>query len=111
MDESNAPVAGKSPRRARRLVGLGCLTLLVLLCASMSGLGYALSGGPVTLNLPGNGALKLGSDDFILSGDSFQDGTTYFADFKATGVRNILELHVLSDSHTMEVVLHHATKD
>ena len=35
------------------------------------------------------------------------DGHTLFR----RGVRNILELHALSETHSLELVLHHATKD
>jgi hypothetical protein len=99
------------PRRARRTLGVGCLVVLVLLCGGLTALGVALKDGPVTLGLPGNNALKLGSDDFVLSNSSFQDGTTYYADLKGDAVRNIIELHVLPDKRTMEIVLHHASKD
>ena len=109
MEESGQLPVQKA-RRARRVLGVGCLAVLVATCSGVAALGYALKDGPVTMSLPGNAALQIGSDDFVLSNDSFQNGTTYFADLKGTDARNILELHVLSDTHSLELVLQHATK-
>jgi hypothetical protein len=110
MDDKALPPARK-PRSGRRVLATGCLLALLVTCGGLAALGYALNDGPVTLALPALGALRLGTDDFVLSNSSFQDGTTYYADLKGTGVRNILEVHVISDKHSIEVVLHHATKE
>lgn len=102
-----------SQRRARRgrAVGAGCLALVLGLCFGVSVLGFALRSGPAAFSLPGNNSLKLGSDDFVLSDYSFQNGTTYFVDFKGNDVRTILEFRALADKRTLEIVLHHADKD
>src|ERR687883_1469586 len=97
--------------RARRVLGVGCLALCLLTCAGLGAVGFALRNGPIQIALPNNSMLKLGSDNFVLSNSSFQNGTTYYADFSGNGVRSILELHDLTDSHSFEIVLHHATKD
>jgi hypothetical protein len=68
----------------------------------------ALQAGPVAIGLPNNNVLKLGSDNFVLSSSSFQNGTTYYFDFSGNGVRHILELHDLTDSHSFEIVVHQA---
>jgi len=102
---------GRRSRIARRGAGLGCLIMLLVLCSALGALGLALKSGPVTLSLPGNTALNLGSDNFVLSDYSFQNGTTYFADLKGNDVRNILEFRVLADKRNVEIVLHQATKD
>lgn len=96
--------------RLRRVLGLGCLGVFLATCALVGVLAVALQSGPVEIQLPGNSALKLGSSNFVLSNSSFQNGTTYFVDFKGSGVRSILELHELTDNHSFEVVLHHAAK-
>jgi hypothetical protein len=67
--------------------------------------------GPVELALPGGSALRLGSDDFVLSNYSFHKGTTYFLDFHAQGVRGILELQHLEDEGRLDVVFNGATRD
>src|SRR5690349_17996558 len=72
--------------RPRRVLGAGCLVLCLLSCAAVGALVVALQSGPVELALPGNSALKFGSDNYVLSNSSFQDGTTYYADFKAAGL-------------------------
>jgi hypothetical protein len=97
--------------RPRRVFGVGCLVLCLLACAAVGAVAVALQAGPVQIGLPNNNLLKLGSDSFVLSNSSFQNGTTYYADFSGNGVRSILELHDLTDSHSFEIVLHHATKD
>src|SRR5437870_12907251 len=97
--------------RPRRVLGVGCLALCLVVCAGLGAIGVALRNGPVQVGLPNNSLLKLGSDSFVLSNSSFQNGTTYYADFSGNGARSILELHSLTDSHSFEVVLHHATRD
>ncbi len=97
-------------RSARRLLKLGCLTLALALCGTVSALGVALRSGPLVLNLVGGNTLMLGSDAFVLSNYSFQNGSTYFLDLDGNGVRNILQFHYLSDSHRIELVLHHADR-
>ncbi len=71
----------------------------------------ALQSGPIQVKMPGESLLKLGSDDFVMSNYSFQNGTTYYLDLDGNGVRNIIQLHYMADSRKLEVVLHHATKD
>jgi hypothetical protein len=108
------PVAATSRSRRlrpRRALGVGCLALFLVTCAILGALVVALQSGPVEIALPGNSALKFGSDNFVLSNSSFQNGTTYYADFKAIGIRDILEIHDLKDTHSFEIVLHQATKD
>src|SRR5438552_1592150 len=90
--------------RPRRVLGLGCLGLFLAMCALVGVLAVALQNGPVEVQLPGNNALKLGSSNFVLSNSSFQNGTTYFVDFGGNGVRSIVELHDLTDNHSLEVV-------
>lgn len=95
-DEPRTPL----PRnRLRRRLVLGCLVPFLVLCAALGLVTSAVIGGPVEINLPGAAVLKLGHDDFVLSNYSFQNGTTYFIDLKGTDVRDILELHVLPDTH------------
>lgn len=84
--------------------------LLFTLCGVAGMLVFALQTGPVTLPLLGGNTLKVGSDSFVLSNYSFQNGTTYFLDLNGNGVRSIVQLHYLSDSHSLELVLHHADK-
>jgi hypothetical protein len=71
----------------------------------------ALQAGAEGLRLPGGTVLRAGSDDFVLSNYSFQNGDTYFLDINGSGVRNIIEIQRLSDAHTLQVVFHHATRD
>src|SRR5207249_10173439 len=85
--------------------------VLLMLCVGVGVVAMALQGGPVTFHLLNGSALKLGSDDFVLSNASFQNGTTYYADLKGSGERDILEIHDLRYTHSIEIVLHHATKD
>ena len=98
----------QSRRSALRVFKFGCLTLLLMLCGGVGLLGWALQSGPVTLHLVGSNTLKLGSDDFVLSNYSFQTGTTYYIDLNGNGVRNILQLNYLEDTHRVELVLHYA---
>jgi hypothetical protein len=112
--ESQSPDPAPRPKRTlrpRRVLGVGCLALCLVTCAAFGALVVALQSGPVEIALPGNSALKFGSDNFVLSNSSFQNGTTYYADFKAIGIRDILEIHDLKDTHSFEIVFHHATKD
>ncbi|MFL5732020.1 MAG: hypothetical protein ACJ78Q_02370 [Chloroflexia bacterium] len=109
--ETTAPAAKKPRRRSLRILGTGCLLLCLFLCSGVGLLALALQSGPVQIGLPNNNFLKLGSDNLVLSNSSFQNGTTYYLDLNGNGVRNILELHNLTDLHTFEIVLNHATKD
>jgi hypothetical protein len=97
--------------RPRRVLGIGCLVVCLVLCAAIGGIAVALQAGPVEIGLPNNNLLKLGSDDFVLSNSSFQNGTTYYVDLNGNGARSILELHNLKDTHSLEIVFNHATKD
>ncbi|MEA2575186.1 MAG: hypothetical protein QOH93_2484 [Chloroflexia bacterium] len=100
-----------NPRRSTmRALKVGCLGLLLLLCGGLGSLTWALQSGPVTLQFLGNNTLRLGSDDFVLSNYSFQNGTTYFIDLNGNDVRNILQLHYLKDTNRVELVLHYAGK-
>ena len=100
----------KQRGRGMRAFKVGCVGLLLTMCASVGLLGWALQSGPVTLTLLGNNVLRLGSDDFVLSNYSFQNGTTYYIDLNGNEVRNILQLHYIEDSHRLELVLHYANK-
>ncbi len=102
------PNRGFSPWRAVRV---GCLLVIVGLCVSSGAIAVALQSGPLQLKVPGGGLLKLGSDDFVMSNYSFQNGTTYYLDLDGNGVRNIVQLHYMTDSRKLELVLHHATRD
>ena len=93
-----------------RAMRIGCLGMLLVLCAATGLLGWALRSGPLSMNLVGGNTFKMGSDAFVLSNYSFQNGTTYFLDLNGNGVRNILQLHYLADSHRLELVLHYANK-
>jgi hypothetical protein len=76
----------------------------------MSGLAVALQSGPVAIDLLFGNHLKLGSDDFVLSNYSFQEGTTYYLDLNGGGVRNILQVEYLEEHHSLQLVLHHSSK-
>ncbi len=82
-----------------------------MLCGLAGVVPLALRGGPVDLRLPGGMELRAGSESFVLSSYSFQNGTTYFVDLNRSGARNILQLHYLADTRSVEVVLHHATQN
>lgn len=98
-------------RSSRRgALKLGCLGLLLTLCSAAGALVFVLQSGPVTLRLPGANTLSLGSESFVLSNYSFQRGTTYFLDLNGNGVRNIIQLHYLSDTRSLELVLHYADR-
>jgi hypothetical protein len=93
-----------------RVFRVGCLVVLLFMCAAISSLAFALQGGPVDLRLPGSSTLKIGSDDFVLSNFSFKNGTTYYIDLNAGSSRDILQLQHLEDTHSLQLVLHRATK-
>ena len=95
----------------RRVARAGCLVVIVGLCSLVGTIAVALQSGPIQVKMPGESRLKLGSDDFVISNYSFQNGTTYYLDIDGNGVRNIVQLHYLTDSRKLELVLHHATKD
>ncbi len=101
-------------RRGRRarwwIFRWGCLGLLLFLCGGIGLLAGALRSGPVTLGMPNGIELKMGSDDTVLSNFTFQEGKTYYVDLSGNGMRNILELNYLQDSRSLELVLHHSTK-
>ncbi len=97
-------------RRVRRAFKIGCLALLLTMCGCFGTLFVALLSGPVTINLPGGAALRLGSDDFVLKDYSFRDGTTYFVDLNSGSDRHILEFRYTDDDHHLDVVVHHADR-
>ncbi|HEX8219011.1 MAG TPA: hypothetical protein VF914_07330 [Chloroflexia bacterium] len=97
-------------RSGMRVLKIGCLTLLLTLCGSLGLLAWGLQSGPMTLQLLGSNTLKVGSDDFVLSNYSFQNGTTFYIDLNGNGVRNILQVHYLEDTNRLELVLHYADK-
>lgn len=103
----DAPV----PRQAhplRRALKIGCLVTFLTICGCFGTFLVLLQSGPVTIGLPFGSALRLGSDDFVLSNYSFRDGTTYFLDFNGNGQRNILEFRHTKEDNKLEIVLHHA---
>jgi hypothetical protein len=116
-DSSRRSEQGQTPderaprkRSGLRALRLGCLGFMLTLCGSLGLLGWVLQSGPVTLQLPGSNTLKLGSDDFVLSNYSFQNGTTFYIDLNGNGARNILQVHYLEDTNRVELVLHYAGK-
>ena len=98
-------------RKVFRVLRFGCIGLLLLLCGGAGLLTWGLQSGPVSLPLLGGNILRVGSDDFVLSNYSFQDGTTYYIDLNGNGVRNILQLHYVKGTNRVELVLHYADKD
>src|SRR5437773_5137063 len=88
--ETGEVTAGTRARRLRprRVLGVGCLVLCLVVCAVLGAVGVALRNGPVQVGLPNNSMLKLGSDSFVLSNSSFQNGTR-------------------SEEHTSELQSHH----
>ncbi len=110
--EQPRQVASPTARRrsSMRVLRVGCLGLLLTMCGGLGLLTWGLQSGPVTLQLLGNNVLKLGSDDFVLSNYSFQNGTTYYIDLNGNNVRNILQLHYIEDKHRLELVLHYADR-
>lgn len=95
--------------RLPRTLKFGCIVMLVLLCGVMSTLLLTVRSGSIDLAFPGDNVLKLGTDSFVMSNYSFQNGSTYFLDFNGNGVRNILQFHYISDNKTVELVYHHAS--
>jgi len=110
-DEVASGLARPGRHKGRRALRWGCLGLLLFVCAGVSTLAAALGSGPVTLEIPGGTQLKMGSQESVLSNFTFQNGTSYYLDLAGDGVRNIVEVNYLEDSHTIELVLHHATKE
>ena len=116
MNADEQATAGDSERVARpsrvgwRVFRVGCLAVLLFMCAAVSSLALALQGGPVDLQLPGSNTLKIGSDDFVLSNFSFKNGTTYYIDLNAGSSRDTLQVQYLEDNHSLQLVLHRATK-
>jgi hypothetical protein len=108
-ERGNGQARGR--RSATRRLGCGCLALLLFLCSGLSILAVALQSGPLTVGLPGNTSLLVGSENFVLSNYSFQNGTSYFLDVNGSGVRNILQVNYLSDNRHLELVIHHSTKE
>ena len=111
------PVGGGTLRARKKGLGLlrmaraGCLVVIIGLCVSVGAVVMALQSGPLQITMPGGGLVKIGSDDFVMSNYSFQNGTTYYLDLDGNGVRNIVQLHYMAESRKLEMVLHHATKD
>ena len=111
--DTNLPRLHKSLGRGRSrwwMLRWGCLGLFLFVCGGLSLLAIALSAGPLTLGMPGGTELKLGSNDTVLSNFSFQQGTTYYFDLSGNGVRNIIELNYLQASRSLQLVVHHSTK-
>lgn len=92
----------------RRALKIGCLATLLMVCGCFGTFAVLLQSGPLTIGLPFVGALRVGSDDFVLSNYSFSDGTTYFLDLDGNGQRNILEFRHTKEDNRFEIVLHHA---
>lgn len=114
MDSPSVPADDQQVRPARsgrwRPVRLGCLFLLLAVCGGISALTLAVGSGPISLFIPGGTEVSLGSNNTVLSNFSFQNGKSYFFDLNGNGVRNILEMNYLEDSRTVEVILHHSTR-
>jgi hypothetical protein len=102
--------AGREKQKRWRALRWGCLGLLLIACGGVGVLVAALLSGPVTLEMPGGTQVEVGSQASVLSNFTFQNGTSYYLDVLGNGVRNIVELNYLEDSHSIEVVLHHSTK-
>lgn len=100
----------KQRRTAWRVLKIGCLGSSLLMCGIISSLAVALQSGPVSLSLPFDNTVKLGSDDFVLSNYNFQDGNTYYLDLKGNGTRNILQIEYLKDANSLQLILHTSTK-
>ena len=115
-DRAQPPIEGKEhtvPTRTRsryRVAKIGCLSIMLTMCACLGTLLVALQSGPVTIGL-GGAVLRLGSDSFVLSNYSFRDGTTYFIDLSGSERRDILEFRHTDEDHKLEVVLHHADRE
>lgn len=100
----------KPSRSGWRALRIGCAGFLLLTCGLSAGLAAMLQSGPANLDLPFGNRLKIGSDDFVLSNSSFQNGSTYYLDLNGGGVRNILQVEYLEDKHSLQLTLHHSTK-
>src|SRR5688500_17199918 len=85
--EGTKPDAATKGFRLWRSLRVGCLLVIIGLCAGVGALVMALQSGPVELKMPGESFLKIGSDDFVMSNYSFQNGTTYYLDVDGNGVR------------------------
>jgi hypothetical protein len=108
-ERANGQARGR--RSVIRRLGCGCAALLLVLCSAFGILVAALQSGPLMVRLSGNTSLEVGSENFVLSNYSFQNGTSYFFDVNGSGVRNILQVNYLSDSRHLELVIHHSTKE
>jgi hypothetical protein len=97
------------PRWGRLRVG--CAGLVLFVCGGTGVLTAALRAGPVAMQMPGGTELRMGSQEPVLSNFTFQDGTSYYLDLVGNGVRNIVEVNYLEDSRSVEIVLHHSTKE
>src|SRR5689334_3982980 len=78
-----------------RGVRVGCVGLLLFVCAGIGVLVAALRAGPVAVQMPGGTELRMGSQETVLSNFTFQDGTSYYLDLVGNGVRNIVEVNYL----------------
>ena len=101
--------APRARRKARRLLAISCLGLIFTVCLAVGFFAFALRAGAILMPLPGGTTARFGGDAFVLSNYSFQNGQTYYTDFKGNGVRNIVELHLLGDGKRLELVFHHST--
>jgi len=106
---SGSPSRGKHRQLSRAL--LAAVITIVLSCGLLGAIVAGLVQGRVEVALPGAAVLRSGSDDFVLSNYSFQNGTTYFIDFKGYGLRAILEFQNLDDKDRVDVVINAATRD
>ena len=109
-DAAPARAIPRQRRTAWRVLKFGCLGIFLLMCGLISGITIALQSGPVNMSLPFSNTLKLGSDDFVLSNYSFQDGNTYYLDLNGNGTRNILQIEYIEDTHSLQLTLHHSSK-
>ena len=85
------------------------MVLLLVACGGPAALVAAASAGP--FSLPGGGELRAGTEDFVLSNFTFQNGTSYFVDLNGSGARAILAANYLEDKRTIEIVLHYSTRE
>jgi hypothetical protein len=110
-EQREEATASRPARPRKRWLRVGCLGLLLFLCCGVGVLVAALRAGPVALQVPGGTELRVGSQDMVLSNYTFQNGTSYYMDLLGNGVRNIVEVNYLEDSRSVEIVLHHSTKE